>query len=158
MTPTSQTENAGAVDLAAISALVTGNDQRVGFRAMVMKQAILYNLAGIAKNDADNVVEFTLQGHPKRIEDALETIREGTRKSSNIKVETTSAIVDPSLRTFTIINWTSTSRQITTPYTLVFVLRGTDNKISQSEAKEIWHDILKSTLKGDDLKKLGDDD
>ena len=35
----------------AISATVTGNDQQVGFRAMVMKQAIQYNLAGTAENE-----------------------------------------------------------------------------------------------------------
>jgi Acylphosphatase len=35
----------------AISATVTGDDQKVGFRAMVMKQAIEYNLAGVAKNE-----------------------------------------------------------------------------------------------------------
>jgi acylphosphatase len=33
----------------AISATVTGDDQKVGFRAMVMKQAIVFNLAGVAK-------------------------------------------------------------------------------------------------------------
>ena len=51
----------------AISATVTGNDQRVGFRAMVMKQAIEYNLAGVAKNDANDIVHFTLQGDADRI-------------------------------------------------------------------------------------------
>ena len=40
----------------AISATVTGNDQHVGFRALVMKQAIEYNLAGSAKNDANDIV------------------------------------------------------------------------------------------------------
>ena len=64
----------------AISATVTGNDQGVGFRAMVMKQAIEYNLAGTAKNDADNIVEFTLQGRQKRIDKAVATIRSGTRR------------------------------------------------------------------------------
>ncbi len=110
----------------AISATVTGNDQRVGFRAMVMKQAIAYNLAGNAKNDANNIVEFTLQGRQKRVDQALETIRGGTRKSSDIEVKTAPAAVDPKLDTFTVVGWTSTSRQITTPYTLVFKLRDTD--------------------------------
>ena len=142
----------------AISATVTGNDQRVGFRAMVMKQAIEFNLAGTAKNEANNVVEFTLQGRQKRIDKALETIREGTRKSSNIEVKTAPAAVDPKLVTFTVFDWTSTSRQITTPYTLVFRIRDTDETISKSEAKDVWHGILSTTLKGDDLKKLGDDD
>ena len=117
-------------ETAAISATVTGNDQRVGFRAMVMKQAIEYNLAGTAKNDPNNVVEFTLQGRPKRIDEAVATIRNGTRKSSNIEVKTAPAAVDPKLDTFTVVDWTSTTRQITTPYTLVFRLRDTNESRS----------------------------
>jgi acylphosphatase len=142
----------------AISAIVTGNDQRVGFRAMIMKQAIEYNLAGSAKNDKDQIVEFTIQGAADRINEAVAAIREGTKKSSNIEVKTAEAAIDPALRTFTVIDWTSTSRNITTPYTLVFNLRANDTVISKGEAKAVWHDILKTTLKGEDLKKLGDDD
>jgi acylphosphatase len=142
----------------AISATVTGNDQRVGFRAMVMKQAIEYNLAGIAKNDANEIVRFTLQGDADRVDTAVAAVREGTKKSSNIAVSTAPAAVDPSLSTFTIIDWTSTTRDITTPYTLVFKLRDDDNVISTAEAKDVWRSILKSTLKGEDLKKLGPDD
>ena len=81
----------------AISASVTGDDQRVGFRALLMKQAIKYNLAGNAKNAPNNVVEFTLQGRSKRINEALETIRDGTRGSSKIEVTTAPAAVDPTL-------------------------------------------------------------
>lgn len=142
----------------AISATVTGNDQRVGFRAMVMKQAIEYNLAGVAKNDANNIVHFTLQGDADRIGAAVAAVREGTKKSSNIAVSTAPAAVDPSLSTFTIIDWTSTTRNITTPYTLVFKLRDDDKVLSNAEVKDVWHGILKSTLKGEDLKKLGPDD
>jgi len=142
----------------AISATVSGNDQHVGFRAMVMKQAIELNLAGVAKNDANDIVHFTLQGDADRIGEAVATVREGTKKSSNIKVTTATTAVDPALSTFTIIDWTSTTRNITTPYTLVFKLRGGDKVISTSEAKDVWHGILKSTLKGEDLKKLGPDD
>lgn len=141
----------------AISATVTGNDQHVGFRAMVMKQAIEFNLAGAAKNDADDIVHFTLQGDAKRIDAAVAAIRQGTKKSSNIKVSTAPVAADPDLSTFTIMDWTSTTRKITTPYTLVFKLRGDDEVISAAEAKDIWHRILKSTLKGDDLKRLGSD-
>ena len=72
----------------AISATVTGNDQEVGFRAMVMKQAIEYNLAGSAKNDNNEIVRFTLQGDAGRIDKAVAAIREGTKKSSNIEVST----------------------------------------------------------------------
>ncbi len=142
----------------AISATVTGNDQHVGFRAMVMKQAIENNLAGFAKNDTNDVVRFTLQGDADRIDGAVATLREGTKKSSNIKISTAPAAVDPGLSTFTIIDWTSTSRNITTPYTLVFKLRGDDKVISTSDAKAVWHGILKSTLSGEDLKKLGPND
>jgi acylphosphatase len=142
----------------AISATVTGNDERVGFRAMVMKQAIEYNLAGVAKNDANDIVHFTLQGDADRIGPAVAAVREGTKRSSNITVSTAPATVDSGLNTFTIVDWTSTTRNITTPYTLVFKLRDDDKVISTAEAKGVWHDILKSTLKGEDLKKLGPDD
>ena len=142
----------------AISATVTGNDQQVGFRAMVMKQAIEYNLAGSAKNEGNEIVQFTLQGDANRLDLAVAAIREGTKKSSNIDVITTQATVDPVLSTFTIIDWTSTSRNITSPYTLVFKLRANDKVISKSEAKDVWHEILQTTLKGDDLQKLGDND
>jgi len=142
----------------AISATVTGNDQQVGFRAMVMKQAIEYNLAGSAKNERNEIVQFVLQGDSNRLDLAVAAIREGTKKSSNVDVITAQAAVDPVLSTFTVIDWTSTSRNITTPYTLVFRLRADDKLISKSEAKDVWHEILRSTLKEDDLQKLGDDD
>ena len=138
----------------AITATVTGNDQHVGFRAMVMKQAIELNLAGVAENEANDLVHFTLQGDADRIGKAVAAVREGTKKSSNIEVSTAPAAVDPSLTTFTIIDWTSTSRGITTPYTLVFRLRGDDEVVSTTEASDVWHGILKSTLKGEDLRKL----
>jgi acylphosphatase len=142
----------------AISATVNGDDQQVGFRAMIMKQAIEYNLAGSAENQADEIVHFTLQGDADRLNSALGAIREGTKKSSEITVSTTQAAVDPGLSTFTVIDWTSTSRNITTPYTLVFTLRADDKAISKSDAKDAWHQILRSTLKGEDLRKLDKDD
>jgi acylphosphatase len=142
----------------AISATVIGDDQHVGFRAMIMKQAIENNLAGSAKNQTDGTVHFTLQGDPDRLDSSLGAIRAGTKKSSNIEVSTTQAVVDPGLSTFTIIDWTSTSRNITTPYTLVFMLRADDTAISKSAAKDVWHQILRTTLRGEDLRKLGEDD
>jgi acylphosphatase len=142
----------------AISATVNGDDQQVGFRAMIMKQAIEYNLAGSARNEANEIVHFTLQGDGDRLDPALAAIREGTRKSSDIEVSAAKTAVDPGLNTFTIVDWTSTSRDITTPYTLVFTLRAHDKVISKSEAKDVWHQILQATLHGEDLKKLGKDD
>ncbi len=141
----------------AISGTVTGDDEHVGFRAMIMKQAIEYNLAGCARNEPNDIVSFTLQGDANRLDDAVAAIREGTKKSSNIKVKTTPTVVNPGLGAFTIFGWTSTSRNITDPYDLVFRLRTDDGKVSPADAKVIWHGILEATLKGDDLKKLGPD-
>lgn len=142
----------------AVEAIVTGNDQHVGFRALVMKQAIAHNLAGSARNDANDIVRFTLQGGRKRIDAALATIREGTKRSSNINIATTSATLDPALSTFTIVDWTSSSRNITDKYQLVFELRLDDTAISLQDAKAEWHRILETTLNAADLKKLPPDD
>ncbi|MBV8401440.1 MAG: acylphosphatase [Acetobacteraceae bacterium] len=142
----------------AVEATVTGNDQRVGFRALVMKQAIEYNLAGSAKNDENEIVHFTLQGNKQRIDSALATIQEGTRRSSDIKITTRIAAIDPTLNTFTIVDWTSSSREITTKYNLVFELRADDTVISPTDTKATWHQILEKTLDADDLKKLQPND
>ena len=142
----------------AISGTVTGNDQHVGFRAMIMKQAIAYNLAGFAKNLPNDVVNFTLQGDAERLTDAVSAIQEGTKKSSHIKVSTTQGTIDPALSTFTVYAWTSTTRNITNPYDLVFHLRSDDGRLAPADVKTVWHGILRSTLTGDDLKKLGRDD
>jgi acylphosphatase len=142
----------------AISGIVRGDVQKVGFRAMILKQAIEYNLAGSAQNIKEETVLFTLQGDENRIDQAVMAIRDGTKKSSNVNVSTSPAKVDSKLSQFTVIGWTSASRNITNPYDLVFNLRTNDEIISRKKAKSIWHEILRSTLKGEDLNKLGDDD
>ena len=150
--------NAAGPESQAVSGIVTGNVQKVGFRAMILKQAIKYNLAGSARNTQEGTVQFTLQGDENRIGQAVMAIRDGTRRSSEVNVSTSPAKVDPSLDKFTVIAWTSASRNITNPYDLVFHLRTNDEPISKREAKEVWHEILRSTLKGEDLDKLDDDD
>jgi acylphosphatase len=142
----------------AIEATVSGNDQQVGFRALVMKQAIEYNLAGSAINDADMIVHFTLQGDKKRIDSALDAIQKGTPRSSDIKIKTTATAIDPALNGFTIVDWTSSSRHITNKYDVAFTLRTDDKEISSSQAKAVWHQILEKTLDPEDLKKLHPDD
>jgi acylphosphatase len=136
----------------AISGTVTGNDQQVGFRAMIMKQAIAYNLAGFAENEPNEVVSFTLQGDAERLGPAVAAIRAGTKRSSKIEVETSPASVNPALSAFKVLGWTSTIRNITNPYDLVFTLRADDSQLSPPEVKAAWHGILKSSLQGDDLK------
>lgn len=144
----------------AIEATVTGNDQQVGFRALVMKQAIEYNLAGVAENEPNGVVKFTLQGDKHRIASALDVIQKGTARSSALKIATTSIAIDDKLKTFTIVDWTSSSRDITDAYTLVFELRAgdKDTEISETDTKSVWHGILAKTLDPADLQKLHPDD
>jgi acylphosphatase len=150
--------SAAGAESQAISGVVTGNVQKVGFRAMILKRAIEYNLAGSALNTSEGTVQFTLQGDEGRIGQALMAIRNGTKRSSNVNVSTSAAKTDPNLDKFTVVAWTSTSRNITNPYDLVFHLRPNDEPISKKEAKLVWHEILRNTLKGEDLDKLDDDD
>jgi len=62
------------------------------------------------------------------------------------------------LKTFTVYAWTSIDLNIANQCDLVFKLRSDDKVISRVEAKKVWHDILKSTLKAKDLKNLDDND
>ena len=140
----------------AIAGTVSGGMiQKVGFRAMIQKQAIMYNLAGYARNNPDGTVGLSLQGDKHRMDKVLEAIRAGTKRSSgDNKVNANSAALDPNLNTFTVFGWTSTSRSITNPYDLVFRLRPTDEQISKKDAQAVWNSIAESTLKGDDLTKF----
>jgi acylphosphatase len=141
---------------AAVSGTISGGMiQKVGFRAMIQKQAIMYNLAGYARNNPDGTVALSLQGDKHRINKALEAIRAGTKRSSTDNtVNAANAPLDPNLNTFTVFGWTSTTRNITNPYDLVFHLRPTDDAISRKEAEAAWNSIAESTLKGDDLTKF----
>jgi acylphosphatase len=140
----------------AITATVIGeNIQKVGYRAMIQKQAIKYNLAGYARNNPDGTVGVGLQGDQSRIAKTLEAISAGNKKSSKANIiGEAPAPVDPNLRTFTIFSWTSSSRNISNPYDLVFNLRPADNEISGKEAEGLWNTIAETTLKGEDLAKF----
>ena len=120
------TGGAASAEQQAIKGIVSGAKiQKVGFRAMIQKQAIMYNLAGYARNNVpEGTVSISLQGDRHRIDEVLDAIRAGTKKSSHDnKVSVTDDALDPSLKTFTVVQWTSTTRDITTPYDLVFQLR-----------------------------------
>jgi hypothetical protein len=84
-----------------------------------------------------------------------QAIDEGTKRSKGVFVSPSPTAIEPGLKTFTIVDWTSSTRQITNPYTLIFTLRTDDGVISPDDAKTVWHGILQKTLKGEDLKKLG---
>jgi acylphosphatase len=140
----------------AIAATVIGEKvQKVGYRAMIQKQAIMYNLAGYARNNPDGTVGVLLQGDENRIDKTLEAISAGNKNSSkaNIIGEAPTPF-EPNLKTFTIFGWTSTSRNISNPYDLVFNLRPAGSEISPKDADAIWNSIAESTLKGDDLAKF----
>ena len=140
----------------AITATVTGAEiQKVGFRAMIQKEAIMYNLAGSARNNPDGTVSVSLQGDKDRIDNTLAAIRAGSKKSSpNNTINQVPAAWDPNLKTFTVFAWTSTTRNITNPYDLVFTLRPANDPVPPQDAKSIWNNIAESTLKGDDLAKF----
>jgi acylphosphatase len=53
-----------------------------------------------------------------------------------------------------VYGWTSTSRNITNPYDLVFQLRPANTEISKKEAAAAWNTIAEGALKGDDLDKF----
>ena len=143
----------------AVSGIVSGNVQKVGFRALLFKQAIQYNLAGTAQNLTNGTVKFLLQGDAGRIEKTLEVLDKGTRKSSDVKIETFPATVNPNLKTFTVIGWTSASRQIAASYDLVFTLRPDGESVSEKEAVKTYRRILGETLLPADLEKLnGEED
>ena len=148
-----------ARDVKAVSGIVSGSVQQVGFRAMIQKQAIQYNLAGSTENNENKSVQFVLQGDKDRIKQALETIGNGTKKSSHVKVSTSKSSVDSGLKTFTIVGWTSVSRGITHPYNLVFDLRSDDKTISKRKAKKVWLGICEKTVTDGDIGKCakGDD-
>ncbi len=140
----------------AMTGVVSGGQiQKVGFRAMIQKQAISYNLAGYARNIPDGTVSISLQGDKNRIDKVLEAIRAGSKKSSKGNtISAAAAPLDPNLKTFTVFAWTSTSRNITNPYDLVFQLRPANDEISKKEAEAAWNTIAEGALKGDDLAKF----
>ena len=148
----------------AVTGTVSGEAiQKVGFRAMIQKQAIMYDLAGFAHNVPDGTVSISLQGDKDRIDKALAAIRVGSKNSSrNNVVNVASAPLDSTLKTFTVVGWTSTSRNITNSYDLVFQLRPANDEITKKEAAAVWNAIAENALKGDDLDKfkkhLGDED
>jgi acylphosphatase len=142
----------------AVSGTVTGKVQKVGFRALIQKQAIEYNLAGSTKNNDDGSVQFLLQGDADRIDEALVVIRKGPERARHVKVNTSTVPIDPSLKRFTAIDWTSQSRHICNPYSLVFDLRGDNTTISKHDAKDVWLKICEKTVRGDDIGKCDKDD
>ncbi len=158
------TAGAASAQQEAISATVKGDAiQKVGFRAMIEKEAIMFNLAGSARNNPDGTVTVSLQGDKDRIDQVLAAMRAGSKKSSKDNtVAEAPAAVDPNLKTFTVFGWTSTTRNITNPYDLVFPLRPGNDLLSRKDAKAVWNTLAEGALKGDDLAKfmkhLDDDD
>jgi acylphosphatase len=140
----------------AITATVIGEKvQKVGYRALIQKRAIMYNLAGYARNDPDGTVAVRLQGDQDRIAETLEAVSAGNKQSSKANIiGEAAAPLDPNLRTFTIFSWTSTSRNISTPYDVVFTLRPDNSEISLKDADAVWNSIAERVLKGEDLVKF----
>jgi acylphosphatase len=127
----------------AVQGLVRGNVQQVGFRAAIFRLAIRYNLAGWDENLPDGTVRFLLQGPRSRIENVLALIPQADPKGNVAGISTEKVPLSPALRTFTVRDWTSKSRGYANPTDLVFSLRFPDGPVSQQEAKQTYHRILK---------------
>ena len=56
------------------------------------------------------IVRFTLQGDGKRLDKAIAAINEGTKRSTGVRVSASPAAIEPGLKTFTIVDWTSSGR------------------------------------------------
>jgi acylphosphatase len=149
--------NAKAQNVTAVSGIVTGNVQEVGFRAMIQRRAIRYNLAGSVENKNDKSVQFFLQGDEDRIDKALNAIQNGTKKSSDVNVSVSPVSIRPDLQTFTVVGWTSVTRNITQPYDLVFNLRPDNTIISKDEAKRVWLAVCEKAVKDADSGKCSKD-
>jgi acylphosphatase len=96
--PFSKNRQAGSAESAmqqrkAILATVIGDDQHVGFRAMIMKQAIEYNLAGSAKNEANGTVHFTLQGNSDGLDEALAAIRASDISGTHFTIDQQNPVI-----------------------------------------------------------------
>jgi acylphosphatase len=149
--------DAKAQNVTAVSGIITGNVQEVGFRAMIQRRAIQYNLAGSVENKNDKSVQVFLQGDEDRIDKALSAVRKGTKKSSDVDVRVSPASIRPDLQTFTVVGWTSVTRNITKPYDLVFNLRPDNTTISKDEAKRVWLAVCEKAVKGSDSGKCNKD-
>lgn len=107
-----------------VSAAPGGKVTGVGFRAMVLKNAIRWNLAGSAQNQTTNppTVNIVLQGDPAAIAAAQQEILKGTSKApeKTFTIDWTDGTVDTSLTTFTVVQWNSVDRQINNHYDLVY--------------------------------------
>ena len=113
----------------------------------------MYNLAGFAETTRTKRWRCACKATRSGSIRTLAAIRARSKKSSqNNTISQASAAWDPDLKTFTVFGWTSTSRNITNPYNLVFSLRPANDQISHKDAKAIWNSIAKSTIKGDDLR------
>jgi len=124
---------------------------------MIQRRAIRYNLAGSVENKSDKSVQFFLQGDDDRIDKAINAIQQGTKKSSDVNVSLSPTSVRPDLRTFTVVGWTSVTRNITQPYDLVFDLRPDNTTISKQEAKKVWLAVCEKAVKGADTGKCNKD-
>ena len=115
----------------------------------------MYDLAGYARNIPDGTVSVSLQGDKSRIDRVLDAIRAGSKKSStDNKVSVADDALDPNLKTFTVFAWTSTTRNITNPYDLVFSFGLPMTRSPKKRPQAAWNTIAESTLKGDDLAKF----
>lgn len=86
-----------------VKGYVTGRVQGVGFRYYVKKHADRLDVAGYARNLADQRVEFVLQGEPAAITSLLQDINRGPLFASVKSLESNQLETDEQYQDFLIL-------------------------------------------------------
>jgi acylphosphatase len=122
---------------------------------MIEKQAIMYNLAGYARNVPDGTVSVSPHGDKRQIDGVLNAMRAGTKKSSTgNKVSVTDVTLNPGLKTFTVFQWTSTTRNITNHMIWSSSCDQAMMRYRRSRLRACGTRSRKARAKGDDLAKF----
>lgn len=130
----------------AVEGVISGDVQKVGFRAFIFRQAIQYNLGGVIENLPNGTVHFMLQGESPLLEKALVVIRQGPAKSSVKGIEVKNVAVQKNLPSVTVKGWTSVTRDFHQPVDLIYVLRKNRQPITEAEMRRIYQGIIRKAM------------
>ena len=144
--PVSAATDSATQTSSAVEGVIRGRVQKVGFRALIFRQAIRYNLGGMIENFPDGSVHFALQGSPELLKEALTMIRKGTAKAQVNDVEIKPAPVQNGVVSAVVKGWTSSTRDFQHPVDLVYPLRVENQPVSEEEAHRIYKQIIRSAM------------
>jgi acylphosphatase len=130
----------------AIEGWVSGDVQKVGFRAFIFNQAIRYNLGGMIENQEDGKVHFILQGSSGRLSKALTNIRRGPGKANITDIQLLPTSFQEGFKSVTVKGWTSESRDFHRPVDLEYPLRSRNGVLSENESRRIFKEIVDQAM------------